>query len=183
MRDAFGGVFTMNLLLVFIFIFVAFSAVSLNYAKAFKLKNDIIDFIETNEIVLLDEATMQPKHNILNDIISNSKYNKSCETLGDLLGLNLKTTSSDKGKEIKEKNGNVTGYCYKGIYISIKNTQKITGTKHEKIKYNIAVAADWNLGALNKLLVLAGEQENSRGAIAGSWVIKGEATVVSKEEK
>ena len=62
MRDAFGGVFTMNLLLVFIFIFVAFSAVSLNYAKAFKLKNDIIDFIETNEIIDLSSKTMEKKH-------------------------------------------------------------------------------------------------------------------------
>ena len=55
MRDAFGGVFTMNMLLVFIFIYVAFSAVSLTYAKAFRVKNHVIDYIEQNEIIDLDE--------------------------------------------------------------------------------------------------------------------------------
>jgi len=58
MRDAFGGVFTMNLLLVFIFIFVAFAAVSLNYAKAFKVKNSIIDieiFIVAEENIAIEE--------------------------------------------------------------------------------------------------------------------------------
>ena len=55
MRDAFGGVFTMNLLLVFIFIYVAVTAVSLNYAKAFRAKNAVIDFIEQKEVTDLDK--------------------------------------------------------------------------------------------------------------------------------
>lgn len=174
MRDAFGGVFTMNLLLVFIFIFVAFSAVSLNYAKAFRLKNDIIDFIETNEIISLNSSKMDSKKDELNRIITNDNYNKSCETLGNLLGIEL-----EEG-EYKENN-RVEGYCYKGVYISYSESSYINGTNHKKIQYSISVAADWNLGALNKLLVLAGEQENSRGTIAGSWVIQGKATVVAKK--
>ena len=174
MRDAFGGVFTMNLLLVFIFIFVAFSAVSLNYAKAFRLKNDIIDFIETNEIIDLSSSAMESKHNELNTIIMNDNYNKSCENIGDLLGLDL------ENGEYKEDN-QIKGYCYNGIYIFKEESKEINTTTHEKINYSILVAADWNLGALNKLLVLAGEQENSRGILAGSWVIKGKATVVAKK--
>ena len=43
MRDSFGGVFMTNLFLVFIFIYVAFTAVSLNYAKAFKVKNKTLN--------------------------------------------------------------------------------------------------------------------------------------------
>ena len=170
MRDAFGGVFTMNLLLVFIFIFVAFSAVSLNYAKAFRLKNDVIDFVETNEINNLSATKMQSKEDELNKIISKDNYNKSCETLGDLLGL----TNLKEGEY--KKNDQLVGYCYQGVYISYSNEN----TQLNKIKYNITVAADWNLGALNKILVLGGEQENSRGTIAGSWTITGEAVVIKR---
>lgn len=49
MRDAFGGVFTIRLLLIFLVIYVCFMAVALNYAKAFRTKNGIIDYIERYE--------------------------------------------------------------------------------------------------------------------------------------
>ena len=48
MRDAYGGIFMVRLFLVFIVIYVAFTAVSLNYAKAFRLKNKLIDYVEEN---------------------------------------------------------------------------------------------------------------------------------------
>ena len=56
----------------------------------------------------------------------------------------------------------------------------IQGTKSKKIKYEITTGATWNLGALNKILVLGGEKENSRGTIAGSWTITGEAVVIQR---
>ena len=174
MRDAFGGVFTMNFLLVFIFIFVACSAVSLNYAKAFRLKNDIINFIETNEIIDLGSIAMEAKHDELNAIIRKDNYNKSCETLGDLLGYDLKNGEHKIDDQLR-------GYCYNGVYISKDSISETKSSNHQKINYSIAVAADWNLGALNKILVLGGEKENSRGVIAGSWVIKGTASVVAKK--
>ncbi len=49
MRDAFGGTFMIKLMLIFIAIYVTFIAVALNYAKAFRVKNKIIDIIEQNE--------------------------------------------------------------------------------------------------------------------------------------
>ena len=55
MRDAFGGIFMFNLFIVFIFIFVAFSAVSLTYAKAFRLKNSLISYVEEKEIISLNK--------------------------------------------------------------------------------------------------------------------------------
>ena len=50
MRDAFGGTFMIKLLIVFIIIYVGFTAVALNYAKAFKAKNIVIAYLEDNEI-------------------------------------------------------------------------------------------------------------------------------------
>ena len=54
MRDAFGGAFSIQIFLIFILIYVSFIAVSLNYAKAFKVKSAIIDYIEDNEGILND---------------------------------------------------------------------------------------------------------------------------------
>ena len=54
MRDAFGRAFMIRLFLVFIFIYMFFTAIALNYAKAFKVKNRIIDYLEDNEIMDLN---------------------------------------------------------------------------------------------------------------------------------
>lgn len=164
MRDAFGGVFTMNLLLVFIFIFVAFSAVSLNYAKAFKLKNSVIDFIEENEILNLRD--IDNKIDKLSEVINNSDYQKSCN--GELTEF-----STDSFGNLKE-------YCYGGVYISLESIEEIEGTDKTIIKYNVTTLADWNLGALNKLLALGGRDENDNGTIAGAWRINGEAKVIAR---
>ena len=49
MREAFGGSFTIKLMLIFLAVYVTFIAVALNYAKAFRVKNGVIDIIEQNE--------------------------------------------------------------------------------------------------------------------------------------
>ena len=46
MRDAFGGTFMIQLLIIFIIIYIGFTAVALNYAKAFKAKNAVIEYLE-----------------------------------------------------------------------------------------------------------------------------------------
>ena len=49
MRDAFGGAFFIKFMLIFLAIYIAFIAIALNYAKAFRIKNTIINIIEENE--------------------------------------------------------------------------------------------------------------------------------------
>lgn len=171
MRDAFGGVFTMNLLIVFIFIYVAFSAVSLTYAKAFRLKNKVIDFVEQNEIISLEETYLSGKLAELDQILDDSKYNKTCESI-----------NSEDGEIESESGTSVIGYCYRGILIEKieDESQTIEGTSAEIIRYQISTYATWNLGALNKILALGGKSQNSEDYIYGSWKVTGEATVVSK---
>ena len=41
MRDAFGGAFMIKIFLIFIIVYVCFTALARNYAKAFKVKNKI----------------------------------------------------------------------------------------------------------------------------------------------
>jgi len=49
MRDAFGGTFMIKLALIFIIIYVSFMAVAINYSKAFRVKNQVINIIEQNQ--------------------------------------------------------------------------------------------------------------------------------------
>ena len=166
MRDAFGGVFTMNFLLVFIFIYVAFTAVSLNYAKAFRVKNAVIDFVEQNEISSLNRTYFDDKLSQLDEIVEKMDYHVSCSQIGAAEG----ETKVDM---------QVKSYCYKGIRISIAETQNIDGTDSKKIKYKVSTGAYWNLGALNKILALGGKKEDSEDYIWGTWTINGEANVVT----
>ena len=173
MRDAFGGVFTMNLLLVFIFIYVAFTAVSLNYAQAFRVKNAVIDFVEQNGISNLDSyfGTMASKSTTeLDNALNRLSYHKECNTTNKI------TTAEG------------TGYCYKGVVIiKLDKEEYLTpiasssdDTNAKAVYYKIQTFADWNLGALNKLLALAGAKENSEPVVSGTWAINGDAKVIVK---
>ena len=153
MRDAFGGVFMMRLMLAFIFIFVAFSAVSLNYAKAFKIKNQIIDVIEQMEVQDINDVSTY--HGRIDSIIEAANYDESfC-----------------KSGPIEDSKGKVIGECHKGVTITIDNSR----SSDEYIYYKVITHGGWNLNTLNMLLALG--DEKSEGPIIGSWAVIGEAKV------
>lgn len=49
MRDAMGGTFMMYMIITFVVIFVMFMAETMNYVKAYRVKNMIINYIEQYE--------------------------------------------------------------------------------------------------------------------------------------
>lgn len=49
MREAIGGTWLLTIVLVFIVLFSSFLALSINYSKAFKVKNGIVNIIEKKE--------------------------------------------------------------------------------------------------------------------------------------
>lgn len=55
MKEAFGSTFMIYILLIFLAVYITFVAVALNYAKAFRVKNSVIDIIEQNEGVDLED--------------------------------------------------------------------------------------------------------------------------------
>ena len=46
MRDAFGGTFMLKLFMVFFIIYVSFIGVALNFAKIYRVKNNVINILE-----------------------------------------------------------------------------------------------------------------------------------------
>lgn len=162
MRDAFGGVFMIRLMLVFIFIYVTFTAISLNYAKAFRIKNKVIDFVEQEEILNLNALSQGngAKLQKLDKILTSAKYNKEC-TNGNGL--------------IRREPGMSQAYCYRGIIIEKESETDRT------IVYNVYTYADWNLGTLNMLLALGGQSQNSKNIVNGAWEIAGQAKVTKRK--
>ena len=163
MRDAFGGVFMFRLMLVFIVIYVAFTAISFKYAKSFKVKNSVIDFIETNQIIDIDSFFSSGDGTNLaamDNVLAKAEYDVSCENI------NLKEgpiTDKDTKKSI--------GYCYHGVVIQKNEEKTTTNTTY----YNVYTYVDWNVGALNLLLHMNDQEAN--GIIRGRWRISGEAVV------
>ena len=49
MRESIGGAWILGIVMTFIVLFASFLAISINYAKAFKVKNNVVDLIEKNE--------------------------------------------------------------------------------------------------------------------------------------
>ena len=94
MRDAFGGAFMIKLMLIFLVIYVCFIAVALNYAKAFKAKNGIIDLIERSE-------GYENCQDLVNSYLTNIRY--------------YVKSQSGSNAEYSQNNDNMTcydlGYC------------------------------------------------------------------------
>lgn len=165
MKEAFGSVFMMRLMLVIVFIFVAFTAISLNYAKAFRIKNKVIDFVEQQEAFSLDSLFASGSGaNLakLDKILDDAKYNKECQKVGT------------NGK-IPTEAGAPSAYCYRGIIVEESEV-----INNRTIKYNIYTYADWNLGFLNLVFALGGKNTNSEHVVNGAWEISGTATVVKR---
>lgn len=49
MKEGIGGTFMIYVMLVFLAVYITFLAVAFNYARAFRVKNKVIDIIEQNE--------------------------------------------------------------------------------------------------------------------------------------
>ena len=66
MREAIGGTWIFSIVIVFIVLFTSFLAISVNYYKAFKVKNGIVNIIEKREGI--SDATVDEISDYLNSV-------------------------------------------------------------------------------------------------------------------
>ena len=71
MRDAIGGVFSLQIIVIFMLVVNGYLAFTVNYTKAFRVKNQIIQIIEQHE-GLTDDAKLK-----IDEYMYNSKYELS----------------------------------------------------------------------------------------------------------
>lgn len=72
MKESIGGTWLIGIVALFIVLFSAFMAYSINYTKAFRAKNGIIDLIEQNEGYTFYNGTT-PIDNLSNESLNNDK--------------------------------------------------------------------------------------------------------------
>ena len=81
MRDSIGGTFMIYVFIIFLAVYIAFVAVAFNYARAFRVKNKVIDIIEQNEgMDDADFANLSGTNNIgvagdINEYLKSVSYN------------------------------------------------------------------------------------------------------------
>ena len=161
MRDAFGGAFMIKLFLVFLAIYIGFTAVAVNYAKAFKVKNKVVEYLENNEVTDM-------KHMSASELDSMEEFFEK-EILGQM---NYRIATSSM---------NCTGtvYCNNGIAIKQINP----GDKFRNklgVYYKVETYVGWSLPFLNNLLAVNGDYDTSEVAF-GTWRVAGETRPIVNE--
>lgn len=106
MREAVGGTWITQLVILFMLIFVAFLALSLNYTKAFKIKNEILSIIEKRE-----GFTSGPNGSIaiINNylILNGYRVTKPC----DKGSYGVTSLTSNTAEYVSEKSNKKYYYC------------------------------------------------------------------------
>ena len=156
MRDAFGGSFMIKVILVFIFIYVGFIAIALNYAKGFRLKNAIMDYLEDNQIVLKDTYALEET------------------TIGDNIG-NI-TAKFNYHSDLSCSNFSSSNDCYdyNGI-VFLKNDTTKSGVDY--IYYDVYVAISYDFGFIRLLKQLTSDPSDNT-KLNGYWLINGQTKVI-----
>ena len=161
MRDAFGGAFMIQLLIVFIIIYVGFTAVALNYAKAFKAKNAVIEYLESHEISDL-EMTAQAETEMLDYF--------SSEIVGKLNYV-YPITCNNSSNNIK---------CYSDVGIIIEQIEPGAEKKNKLgTYYRVTTYFGFQLPFFDRLYAVGGYDTNKN--IVGRWRIVGETRPIAYE--
>ena len=165
MRDAFGGLFMLRLLLVFIFIYLVFAAISYNYAQAFRLKNSLITYLEEQDVFDFNTALNAGDGEILNgidEILNLSTYRVTCSNGND--GLMPVEDPLDPQK-----------FCYHGVVIRAEEQGNI-------INYDVSTFVYWNIPLLNTFILHAANSTNADAVENAAWEITGNAKVVKRTD-
>lgn len=138
MREAIGGTWLTQLIILFMLIFVAFLALSLNYTKAFKVKNELLSIIEKREgLTSGPEGSIEIINNYLK--ANNYRVTKSCEQgsygVSDLNGYSAELVTGNAKKYY---------YCVSKI--------KAPSTNNEgKVFYKVNIFFYFNLPVLGDI--------------------------------
>ena len=162
MRDAFGGAFMIKLLIVFIIIYVGFTAVALNYAKAFKAKNLVIEYLEQNEISDLGSMPASEDSEMFD------YFNK--EIVGNVGYIYKVDECSPKTDEFR---------CYPfGVMI-----EQVVPNENQKNKlgvyYRVTTYFGFQLPFFDRLFAISGRSTTDN--IVGRWVVRGETRPIAYE--
>ena len=128
MKDALGSYFNLTLLFFFILLVSGFIALSVNYTKAYRVKNNVLTLIEKYE-----------GHAEAKDLLDRSmQYNKS---IGYVIPDNAIRSAEAKGYTCPRQGADNLGWCY-------KNGEKVND---EFTTVDIVVFININVPVINQI--------------------------------
>lgn len=133
MREAIGSTFLFNIMIVFIFFFSAFLAIAINYSQAFRIKNQVINYIEQYEG--MNDTSRQE----IIKYMSDSGYYRevTCASTG---GNNYEgNTIDDNGSDVSIGSNKVKGLCIKKLSNANSDTYYRVTTF---VKFNFPLIGD-----------------------------------------
>lgn len=138
MRESIGGAWLFQLVIIFILLFVGFLCVAINYTRAFKVKNEIIGFIEREEGFTKKTDSLDGAVGLIGNYLSTTGYSTKgkCKLEGNMIG--VKSLGKDSSYEVANKS---TEYYY--------CIQKIDDSK-TKAHYEIQAFFDFDLPIFGK---------------------------------
>lgn len=135
MREAIGGTWITQLIIVFMFVFVAFLALSMNYSKAFKVKNETLSFIEKYEGITNDSIEL------INNYLSYTGYRNKGKCEEGSYGISDFNTPSFK--RITKNDNNKYYYCISKVKSGVSNFENRAYYKVKLFfKFNLPVVGD-----------------------------------------
>ena len=153
MKESIGGAMMLRIILIVVVLFISFLCISANFAKAFKIKNGIIDIIEEYQGI---NSKSIPK---IEDYLSRMAYNCKSNEYATTLNYVLKDNSLPlRGEYYGEK------IATPGSFITILgNVDDATSVKD--VSYNIQVCMDWNIIGAGGNWTISGKTEIIKDAI------------------
>jgi hypothetical protein len=132
MRDSIGGVFNLVIIVVFIVIVLGYLAFTVNYTKAFRMKNKIISLYEDY------------------NGNCNSECEKKIKEYADLIGYKPSKITCDTANNYKDS-GTSTKYCFKKVDVSNEANNSISDQK-KRYYYKIVTKIDINIPIIENTL-------------------------------
>ena len=144
MREAVGSTWIIGLVLVFILIFSSYLALTISYQKTFKLKNEVLSFIEREEgLTSPADGHADSAMSLINNYLTNSGYHNKGICPANWLGVKELSSNPMKGSDYVISNGDGTKYYYCVLRNSIKTGSR---AKYYKIrlfyKFDLPVIGD-----------------------------------------
>ena len=106
MKDAFGSAFILRIMLVFFVVFICFMTVAISWARAFKIKNNVINIVEK-----ADSSNIEVIHSRIDSYLNRVSYAYANNAkVSDDCRRRLES-SFVKSKSASVLSGNVGGVC------------------------------------------------------------------------
>lgn len=138
MRQAIGTTWIMQLVIIFMLIFVAFLALTINYTKAFKIKNELVSIIERNEGI---KETANGSIGLMNNYLVYNNYTVQGSCVEGEYGVKDLNINSISVAVPGEK----YSYCLKKISTS-------TTTTPNRAKYQLRIFFRFSLPIIGDLI-------------------------------